>query len=100
MAASTPIEELDSEHKSSHCQYTKMKVLSGQESDQINKTVQDNFNEKSIVFLDKSTSYVNIVDHVEIYITEKSTKETTRTTLKWIHITSSNAQRTLLGIFY
>ncbi len=33
-------------------------------------------------------------------ITEKSNKETTQTTLKWVHIAISNAKRTLLGIFH
>ena len=30
----------------------------------------------------------------------KSTKETTKTTLKWVHIAISNAKRTLLGMYH
>ena len=43
---------------------------------------------------------MNISDYVEAHYTEKSNKETTQTTLKWVHIAISNAKRTLLGIFH
>ncbi|SIT96750.1 ISXO2-like transposase domain-containing protein, partial [Epilithonimonas bovis DSM 19482] len=49
---------------------------------------------------DKSTSYVDISDFVELHITEKSDKETTNETLKWVHITISNAKRNLLGNYH
>jgi hypothetical protein len=39
-------------------------------------------------------------DYVEIHMTEKSNKQTTKTTLKWVHIAISNAKRTLLGVFH
>ncbi|SIT97876.1 ISXO2-like transposase domain-containing protein, partial [Epilithonimonas bovis DSM 19482] len=55
---------------------------------------------QSIVFTDKSTSYVDISDFVELHITEKSDKETTNETLKWVHITISNAKRNLLGNYH
>jgi len=50
----------------------------------------------SIVFSDKSKSYVDISDFVEAHYTEKSTKETTNFTLKWVHIAISNAKRNFL----
>ena len=56
--------------------------------------------EKSIVFTDKSTSYIDISDFVELHITEKSNKETTEKTLKWVHITISNAKRNFLGNYH
>jgi hypothetical protein len=31
---------------------------------------------------------------------EKSSKETTNTTLKWVHIAISNAKRNLLGVYH
>ncbi|KKM75379.1 hypothetical protein LCGC14_1390840 [marine sediment metagenome] len=40
-------------------------------------------NGESIVFTDKSTSYVNIADYVDIHISEKSDERTTKETLKW-----------------
>ena len=56
--------------------------------------------ESCIVFTDKSTSYVDIADFVEFHITEKSDEKTTKTTLKWVHITISNAKRNLLGNYH
>ncbi|MFT5336557.1 MAG: hypothetical protein ACJAY8_000769 [Sphingobacteriales bacterium] len=34
---------------------------------------------------------------MELPFTEKSTKETTKETLRWVHVFISNAKRTLLG---
>lgn len=100
MAESTPLEDINTHTTTSHCRYFKMKVLENHKAELVDKLIQENFDERSIVFTDKSTSYVNISDYVEVHITEKSTAETTRTTLKWVHIAISNAKRTLLGIFH
>lgn len=37
---------------------------------------------------------------VELHITEKSDKETTTDTLKWVHIFISNAKRNFLGNYH
>ncbi|WP_018676198.1 transposase, partial [Riemerella columbina] len=55
---------------------------------------------QSIVFTDKSTSYVDISNYVEIYVTKKSSKATTKETLRWVHIFISNAKRNLLGNYH
>lgn len=100
MAESTPLEDIESAKKSSHCRYFKMKVLADHNCDTINDTVKESFEERSIVFSDKSTSYVDIADYVDVHITEKSSEQTTKSTLKWVHIAISNAKRTLLGVFH
>lgn len=100
MAESTPLEDIETGKKSSHCRYFKMKVLDSFEKQEINNVIQQNISETTIVFSDKSTSYVNISDFVEVHITEKSDDETTKTTLRWVHIAISNAKRTLLGIYH
>ena len=56
--------------------------------------------EQTIVFTDKSTSYVNIADYVELHISEKSDETTTKETLKWVHITISNAKRNFVGTYH
>jgi hypothetical protein len=99
-AESTPLEDIHTGKKSKHCRYFKMKVLSDQSSGQINDAVRNNIDNCSIVFSDKSTSYIDIADYVEVHITEKSDAETTKTTLQWVHIAISNAKRTLLGIYH
>lgn len=100
MAESTPLEDLETGAKSNQCRYFKMQVLHDHKADTISDVAQENFEEKSIIFSDKSTSYVNISDYVEIHMTEKSDKQTTKTTLKWVHIAISNAKRALLGVFH
>jgi transposase-like protein len=100
MAESTPLENIETGEKSKQCRYFKAKVLQTHLSDEINETVQESFDEKSIVFTDDSTSYIDIAKYVELHVTEKSSKETTKETLKWVHITISNAKRNLLGNYH
>ena len=77
-----------------------MKVLESYLKEEINQVIEESITEKTIVFSDKSTSYVDIANFVEVHVTEKSTKETTTKTLPWVHIAISNAKRTLLGIYH
>lgn len=100
MAESTPLEDIETGKSSKHCRYFKMRVMESHLSEDINKVVEDSFDEKCIVFSDKSTSYVNIAEYVDVHVTEKSTKETTIKSLPWVHIAISNAKRTLLGIYH
>ena len=100
MAESTPLEDIDTGKKSSSCKYFKMKVLKTHKADEINEIIKDNIEEKTILFSDKSTSYVDIEKYVEAHLTEKSSKETTKTTLKWVHIAISNAKKTFLGVYH
>jgi len=100
MAESTPLESLENKTKSNQCGYFKAKVLTDHKADGVNKTIQEYLDQKSIVFTDKSTSYVDISDFVELHITEKSSKEVTKETLKWVHIFISNAKRNFLGNYH
>jgi len=100
MAESTPLENVETGEKSRSCRYFKAKVLETHLSLEINETIKESIDNQSIVFTDKSTSYVDISDFVELHITEKSDKETTKETLKWVHITISNAKRSLLGNYH
>lgn len=100
MVESTPLEDLETGKKTNQCRYFKAKVLTDHTSEQINETVKESISEKSILFSDKSTSYINIADYVEIHITKKSNKETTTETLNWVHIAISNAKRNFLGNYH
>jgi hypothetical protein len=100
MAESTRLEDIETGKTDSHVRYFKMKVLETHEKDGVNQLVSSILDGKSIVFSDKSTSYVDIEDYVEMHLTEKSGKETTRTTLKWVHIAIGNAKRNFLGIYH
>lgn len=100
MAESTPLEDLDTGKKEKHCRYFKAKVLEDHNAENLNEEVKKSIGEQSIVFSDQSTSYVDIAKFVELHITEKSTKESTATTLKWVHIAIGNAKRNLLGNYH
>lgn len=100
MAESTILEDIETGKVQRHCRYFKAKVLDSHIAEEINATVKESIADKSIVFTDKSTSYIDIADFIELHITEKSNKETTKETLKWVHITISNAKRNLLGNYH
>lgn len=100
MAESTPLEDIETGKTSKHCRYFKMKVLKNHLSEGINTVAEESFDKKCIVFSDKSTSYIDIAQYIEVHVTEKSTKETTVNNLPWVHIAISNAKRNFLGIYH
>lgn len=100
MAESIPIEDIETGKVSNQCRYFKMKVLDSQKSESINQVVESNLEKQTIVFSDKSTSYFNIGEYVEIHIAEKSSKETSIKTLGWAHIAIANAKRNFLGVYH
>ena len=100
MAESVQLEDIETGKKSSQCRYFKAKVLQTHKSDEINELVEESLDEKSIVFTDDSTSYVDISKYVELHVVEKSSEELTKETLRWVHITISNAKRNLLGNYH
>ena len=100
MAESTYLEDIETGEVSKSCRYFKMKVLYNHKKDAVEEVIANNISEQAIVFSDKSKSYLDIADLVEMHIMEKSSKETTNTTLKWVHIAISNAKRNLLGVYH
>jgi len=100
MAESVPLEDVETGEKSRQCRYFKAKVLPNHKSNHVNDVIDDSLDDKSIVFTDKSTSYVDISKYVELHVSEKSDKQSATETLKWVHITISNAKRTFLGNYH
>mgnify|MGYP004703836239 CR=1 FL=1 len=100
MAESVPLEFLENSKKSKQCRYFKMKVLETHNSEEITEIVKKTIHEMSIVFSDKSTSYVDIAEYVDVHISEISDRNTTIDTLKWVHIAISNAKRNFLGVYH
>lgn len=100
MAESVPLEDIETGNKQRHPGYFKAKVLTSHNSQEINLAISNSIDEKSIVFTDKSTSYVDIADLIELHVTERSTKQSTKETLRWVHITIGNAKRNLLGNYH
>lgn len=99
-AESIPLEDPVTGDKSKYCGYFKAVVLDSHKSNEVNEQIEQNLDEQSIVFTDKSRSYVDISDFVELHVSEKSDAQTTKETLKWVHIAISNAKRNLLGNYH
>lgn len=98
MVESTPLED-ENGNVSKHCGYYKMKVMETHKAEEINDTVTEMVDTSAIIFSDKSTSYTDLKDIVEAHFTELSSEETTKTTLKWVHVAISNAKRVFNGLF-
>ena len=90
MAESTVLENIETGKKSSQCRYFIAKILTGHTFELINQKIKKSISEKSI-------SYIDIADYVKIHITEKSNKETTTESLRWVHIAINNPKRNFLG---
>ena len=101
MAESTILEDIDTGKQERQCRYFKAKVLTNHKADQTDDTLKAAIDDdQTIVFTDQSTSYVNIADYVEIHMSEKSNEQTTKETLKWVHIAISNAKRNFVGTYH
>jgi hypothetical protein len=101
MAESTVLEDVETGKVDKHVGYFKAKVLADHKSLNTDLTLKEAIDaDKSVVFTDDSTSYVNIADYVELHISEKSSEQTTKETLKWVHIAISNAKRNFVGTYH
>lgn len=101
MAESTVLENLDTSEVERQCRYFKAKVLTDHKPQGTDQTLQSSIDgNQNIVFTDQSTSYVNIADYVEIHVSKKSNEQTTKETLKWVHIAISNAKRNFVGTYH
>jgi hypothetical protein len=68
MAESTPLENIETGQKSTHCKYFEMKVNQSFEKEELNSKVVKYINQDSIIFSDKSTSYVDLSEIVDTHI--------------------------------
>lgn len=100
MSESTYLEDIESGKVSKHCRFFKLKVLNSHDSESVNVEVEKSIDSESTVFTDKSQSYLGMDNFVEAHIMERSSPETTTTTLRWVHIAISNAKRNFLGVHH
>ena len=79
MAESTMLEYLSTAKKEQQCTCFKAKVLEDHKVDDTSHNLKKAIaGEQTIVFTDKSTSYVDIADYVELQNSEKSNEQTTK----------------------
>lgn len=70
MAESTILEDIEVGKKPNQCRYFRAKVLTDHIAEQINEIIKESILEKSILFADKSTSFMDIANFIEIHKTE------------------------------
>jgi hypothetical protein len=100
IAESTPLEDFETGKQSNHCRYFKMKVLMNHTKEKAEEILEKFVRDDAFIISDDSTSYVGFSSVVEGHATHKSTKEVTKSNLKWVHIAISNAKRNLLGTYH
>lgn len=100
MAESTPIEDIETGEVSNHVRYYKMKAMETQKAAEVLEVVEEKVSDVTIIFSDKSTTYTDIDKVVEGHMVYKSSKETTTTSLRWVHIGIANARRVFDGIYH
>lgn len=100
LAESTPLEDIETGKKTTKSRYYKMKALTTHKSEEIQQIIANDLDNKCIVFSDKSTSYTNLEEIIEMHCVEISTEQTTKTTLKWVHTAIGNSKRNFLGVYH
>jgi hypothetical protein len=99
-AESTTLENPETGEQSSSCRYFKMNVCESFSAKHNDNLIIAIIGENSVITTDKSTSYINISKYVDVHLTKKPSKETTKTAFKWAQIDISNAKRAFLGIYH
>ncbi|PZX61196.1 transposase-like zinc ribbon protein [Algoriphagus ratkowskyi] len=97
---STPLENPQTGEKSRHCGFFKMKVLPNVSADSVERFVQKTIDRESVLFTDKNPAYINLEKMVESHIQIKSSKDSTKANLPWVHVAISNLKKNLLGIYH
>jgi len=100
MAESTRLENIETNEITSKCGHLKMKLIEDHKAETMDEVVKENVEESAIVFTDASTSYTHFEDIVEGHHATKSSKQTTKTELKWVHTAISNSKRVFNGIHH
>ena len=96
MVESTPLVDINTGIESKHCRYFKLKALDTQKSESINTLFQNSVTSDSVVFTDQGNNYQDIHKFVDMHITEKSSKNTTKTTLIWATLRSAKLKELCL----
>lgn len=83
MPESTILEDINTGKVERKCRYSKGKELEDHKADETDTTFENAIDqEQTNIFTDKSTSYINIADYLEIHMSEKASETITKKTLK------------------
>ena len=95
---STPLKDPESGKKSRHCGFFKMKVLHEVTKESVEQFVEVAVTPKTVLFTNKNTAYYNLERLADEHIKIKSSPDSTKGDLNWVHLVISNLKKNLLGI--
>lgn len=79
--------------------FVKMKCLTSHKAKEIGFEAFRRISDESIIITDQNNSYTYFKEIFQAHITYKSSKLTTKTTLKWVHIMIQNARQNISGVY-
>lgn len=100
MVESVKLEDIETNTTTTRCGYLKMKLIENHKAETIEEVVKDHIENNAILFSDDSTSYTHLSEIVEQHHATKSSKQTTKTALHWVHTAISNSKRIFNGIHH
>ncbi|GHB37453.1 hypothetical protein GCM10008106_18340 [Mongoliitalea lutea] len=77
-----------------------MKVLTDVTKETVEQFVEESIDTESVLFTNENTACVNLERLVEEHIKIKSSPDSTKVALNWVHVAISNLKRNLLGIYH
>jgi transposase-like protein len=80
--------------------FIKMKVVKNLKSETVNKVVEENIKEQSIVTTDAYPSYNNLKNVVKVHIPQVVEPKKAGKILPWVHIAIANSKRLLVDIYH
>ncbi|MDN3667758.1 IS1595 family transposase [Echinicola jeungdonensis] len=95
MAESTVLENPESGKLEKSCRYFKMKKIKNLEAKTAQGLVKEFIDQDSVLQTDKSTTFSDLGDCIEVHVREVSGTDKGHFNLKWVHIAISNLKKQL-----
>lgn len=95
MAESTILEDLDSGLVEKICRYFKMKKIKNLEAKSAQALIKEYLDKDSVLQTDKSTTFSDLSDCIDVHVKEISKTEEGKFNVKWAHIAISNLKKHL-----
>lgn len=95
MAESTVLEDPESGKSDKSCRYFKMKKIKNLEAKTAQALIKEYIDSNSVLQTDKSTTFSDLSDCIDVHIREVSGTQEGNFNLKWVHIAISNLKKHL-----
>ena len=95
MAESTLLEDPDSGKTDKSCRYFKMKKIKNLEAKTAQRLIKDYIDSNAVLQTDKSTTFSDLSDCIDVHVREISGTKQGNFNLKWVHIAISNLKKHL-----